>query len=326
MNLGRTYTYKGKTLTITGWSEELGIPHSTLHRWLLKYPAEIVLSGNVPRIAKGGLPVQTFTCEGKTLTVEQWAEELGLTVSAVYRRLGRYQPEVALSKSFKQSRPQTKILTCNGKTGTVEQWANWLGISRAALRRRIREYQPEVALHENFQFPSPAPAPHTKWYTLDGKTLSISGWARELGVTKVAISLRLKDYPPEVALSRDFKKTQFVPPPRQGKLYSYGDTALPVSEWAKRLNISASVLRYRLENFPPEVALRADFQKPKKLIEFAGENHTLSEWAQQLGLGVECLRSRLRKYPPEIAFHPDFIVVRHSAKCPSESPTDSCPF
>lgn len=40
------------------------------------------------------------------------------------------------------------------------------------------------------------------YYTLNGKTLNISGWARELGISREAVRLRLKKFPLEEALTK----------------------------------------------------------------------------------------------------------------------------
>jgi hypothetical protein len=81
-------TYQGKTQTVSQWAEELEVNHGMIrHRLKAGASAEKALL-LPPKRTKGVAPL-SFTYQGKTQTVEQWAEELEVQASTIISRYYR---------------------------------------------------------------------------------------------------------------------------------------------------------------------------------------------------------------------------------------------
>lgn len=79
-----------------------------------------------------------ITFNGKTQTMKQWAEELGINYSALKCRLQVYgwDIEKALEKELNETRG--KQYTAFGKTQNIAHWAKEYGINRETLALRLR--------------------------------------------------------------------------------------------------------------------------------------------------------------------------------------------
>lgn len=94
----RRHEHNGTNLTLTEWSKETGISKKTLNsRTNRGWSVEKVLT-TPPGKTYGPHP-QKYSCSGKSLTVLEWAEELGVKPSTLGTRLARgWSTEKAFSK------------------------------------------------------------------------------------------------------------------------------------------------------------------------------------------------------------------------------------
>lgn len=84
----RKFEHNGKNLTLAEWSKETGISKKTLNsRTNRGWPVEKVLT-TPPGKTYGPTPTR-YSCGGKSLTVLEWAEELGVKPSTIDTRLQR---------------------------------------------------------------------------------------------------------------------------------------------------------------------------------------------------------------------------------------------
>jgi hypothetical protein len=76
------------------------------------------------------------TLDGRTQTVAQWADELGLKYMTVYHRIERgWPPERALVSSMRH----TRQIRWRGEERSLPQWAEALGIKYATIVFRLRK-------------------------------------------------------------------------------------------------------------------------------------------------------------------------------------------
>lgn len=84
----KLYTFDGKTMTISEWSEHTGITRSTLCKRICSgWPIERALTEPVDHRMGGGDRGQTYTFNGETLTIPQWARKLGFRASMLRERI-----------------------------------------------------------------------------------------------------------------------------------------------------------------------------------------------------------------------------------------------
>jgi hypothetical protein len=87
------------------------------------------------------------TAHGKTMTLREWSEELGVDVRILRQRIananGRSMDELMVSNNLKE--PMT--VTAYGKTQTLRQWSEELGVRVETLEQRVRHgWDPEEAM------------------------------------------------------------------------------------------------------------------------------------------------------------------------------------
>jgi hypothetical protein len=72
-----------------------------------------------------------ITHDGRTQTISQWAQELGLNPETIHSRLWRGHPPLAPNR-----RPR-RLVTYGGRTQAVHQWAKELGIHPNTIHFRL---------------------------------------------------------------------------------------------------------------------------------------------------------------------------------------------
>jgi hypothetical protein len=91
-----------------------------------------------------------LTYQGKTLSVSQWARELGLSRNAIFGRLKRGLPIEEVLRTEKHAHRgesyHQKLITFQGVTLNQKQWAEKIGITPTSLMRRIEKWGIERAL------------------------------------------------------------------------------------------------------------------------------------------------------------------------------------
>ena len=146
-------TYRGQTRTLREWANHLGIPYARVLARYKRHPDQLHKVFNRGLLNSSGPTEFTdyrkhlITYQGKTQTVSEWADELGLPYNRIYIRLlrGETDPEKILCESL---RKPIIHLTYKGETKDLKQWAKELGLKYRTVLRRIErgETDPEKIL------------------------------------------------------------------------------------------------------------------------------------------------------------------------------------
>lgn len=169
------YEYKGEWLNLGAWAHRTGISYSTLYHRIHDQGMTIARALEVPiedakrrferRREKGPpkpRPSKLYTANGKTMSLNDWAKELGLcrgTLEARMRRglpldeafaatdrRGGWRGHSGLGEWLGHGRP-AKTYTAHGKTLTIKQWSAELGVHFSTLSKRLCQgFSPEEAL------------------------------------------------------------------------------------------------------------------------------------------------------------------------------------
>lgn len=76
---------------------------------------------------------------GKTQTLKQWADELGINYTRLYQRI--YVRGWSVEKAFDlKGNSNERLITYKGKTQTMKQWAADLDINYRTLAARLNQY------------------------------------------------------------------------------------------------------------------------------------------------------------------------------------------
>jgi hypothetical protein len=134
---------------------------------------------------------------GKKLTYPQLATETGLSLTTLYARRRD-------KSNLTQPKKLIETITHKGETLSISEWAKKLDLLDATIRRRIKDGWPtlKVLSQKRFKGMGGMSIPIT-WR---GKTFSMTGWAKEFGVSRQRISKLLQRYPVDEAFSRYNKK------------------------------------------------------------------------------------------------------------------------
>lgn len=80
-----------------------------------------------------------ITFQGKTLCLAEWAERLGISASAISKRIGRgWSVEKALTDPLRGN--NERLLTHEGSTRSIADWSRFLGINYQTLLHRLYRY------------------------------------------------------------------------------------------------------------------------------------------------------------------------------------------
>lgn len=193
-----------------------------------------------------GRPRKFWTHDGRTQTLAQWADELGLTTAALHHRMasGRPPDQVfaagRLPSAASAMRPGAKPLTHDGRTQTMRAWAAELGISLSAFSRRISRGWPSERVFAPgkqaavWKVPRRPPRPVTH----DGRTQSIRAWAAELGVSYSTLLVRLGRHG-DVAAALASGGIKY-------RMLTHDGRTQPLSVWARESGIMPHTLLQRL--------------------------------------------------------------------------------
>ena len=91
-------TYRGRTKTLAGWAEELGIKQRTLSSRLLDYGWNIKKAFIAP-VGQHNKRIATY--KGETKSLSEWADVLGISYKLLYKRV--YTRGWSIDRAFNQS-------------------------------------------------------------------------------------------------------------------------------------------------------------------------------------------------------------------------------
>jgi hypothetical protein len=132
---------------------------------------------------------RTYTHNGLTLTVKEWAQQLGLRQETIYLRLRRGRPlDQTLSRAKLPIHPNARTYTHNGLTLTLREWSEHLGVSIHALQYRLNSgYSFEAVFSQS------RPANHNcRMIEFNGETRSASDWCRLKGIDRSTFHNRIE--------------------------------------------------------------------------------------------------------------------------------------
>jgi hypothetical protein len=129
-----------------------------------------------------------------------------------------------------------------------------------AAKKYFGEYYRPIELREKKEIkPSlPYENDHVVYFTHDGKTLNITQWCKELGISHAAFYRRLE-------LGWTFEKAITTPKNGENKRYEYNGECLTLSEWSRRTGIAPNILLSRIKSgWDMERALTVEVKKRSK--------------------------------------------------------------
>ncbi len=94
-------TYNGKTLNMSQWAKILGITREALRIRLLSHSIDDALGPNFKKNVSSGRKPTLIKYNGRTQTLNEWAEELEINPSALRYRIKKYNLK-GLSPDFKK--------------------------------------------------------------------------------------------------------------------------------------------------------------------------------------------------------------------------------
>jgi len=234
----RFLTYQGRTRSIGEWAKLLRTSHASIaHRLdVRKWSVEKALS--TPFAVRGGKGKRKtqITYKGRTQSINAWAAELGMDYGTLKKRLdgGMTMRQAAMTPVDRKGK--RRLLTFKGKTQSLSAWGKELGASGWSIATRLNEgWSVRRALSTPFQ----GALRRASELTFRGKTLPLSEWARELGVSGEVIRWRLK---------RGWTVAEALGTPRRkARVLTYKGESLSIEAWAEKLGVSTTAIQKRLK-------------------------------------------------------------------------------
>jgi len=135
-----------------------------------------------------------------------------------------------------------------------------------------------------------------RYITIDGRTKNLTEWAREIGITKEAMRLRVNKYGENAGKKLLLKKE------KQGKIKhtskyfrKYGKTLKEMAEEAG-ITTTGMFLRIKKHGVITKKELLLFKKSEERKITINGITKRISEWAEEVGVSAQTIRMREKKY------------------------------
>lgn len=177
-----------------------------------------------------------LTFNGKSQTMTLWAEEAGITRSAIKTRLKNgWSVEKALTTPIGVENSMHHQLEHNGKTQNAAEWSRETGIPYSTIMDRIN-----MGWETDRILTTPEDA-RLRQITYKGKTQSMKEWADELGLSYQGVAKRIESYgwAPEKAFETPFREKD-IP-------IEFNGMSKTLAEWSEYLGIKWGTLSARIK-------------------------------------------------------------------------------
>lgn len=236
-------TWNGITKNASEWAREFNLGVATFHqRYKSGMPMDQIrdtpILGTSKERGRNRRNAVMLTYNGKTQCMSAWADELGTTVSTLWRRKNDgWSDEKIITTPIAKYREEV-LITYNGKTQNQDTWAKELGISGHAIsNRRKQGYSIDEIL-------STAPLPKGgsvgELFEFRGEQKTVAEIAKELNIHTSLVSRRIKD-----GVRPDDMKPRKVNYVREIKL-TYNGKTQNISQWSRELGITEAKIQWGL--------------------------------------------------------------------------------
>lgn len=193
-----------------------------------------------------------ITYQGRTLSIYAWAKELGFKYGTLRRRIRFHGDDLdSVFGDELKSRPK-RMVTFNGVTKACHEWAREFSIPKTTLYARLNGGWPiEKALNTPVQ--QHARHGYRRRLEFEGRSLTIGEWAKEKGIAKTVIYLRLGyGWSVERTLTTPVKTMVRTDPPRHPRKARRKERVVlsfrgkSISEWAAISGVSTLAIYKRI--------------------------------------------------------------------------------
>lgn len=237
---------------------------------------------------------KVYTYDGRSQTLKAWSGELGIKLVTLYQRLRKGWPvSMVLGQPADSSKAGRRHLyTYNGVTASASEWAKRTGIPEDTLHYRLthrKMWTVEKALTTPY---SPNTGVHPTSLTLNGRTMSVVEWAKELGIREGTLRMRIyRGHDVEDVLDPEVDSTQI----RKPLNVTFNGETHNLREWSEITGISVQTLSLRMHKGwkLEDVFLKKVAKVEARKFKCDGSERTLSEWAKVTGTPESVIRGRL---------------------------------
>lgn len=125
-------TYQGKTMNVTEWAEETGIPAKTLYdRLSYNWTLDAVFSKPVKQCN-----LDYYDYEGSSHTLSEWAQLKNISYDVLYHRILKQGMSIEEALTKPVGRGKVEL---NGRWDTIANFAKEYGISIETVRGRMKQ-------------------------------------------------------------------------------------------------------------------------------------------------------------------------------------------
>ena len=253
-------------------------------------------------------PRKRWTFNGKSLTLEEWAQEYGVGKSTMRYRLDTYNnPEMPV---------KGELIEFRGESHTVAEWATIYGVTVGTMRYRLAKWQqPELPkecaqatlttepLIENTSDITIIERDGKKVIIKDGVEYSIWQFAKESGIKFSTLRGRiLKSTDPQ----KVFAGLKYVGGRErrhcvvQGKIWVFEGEGHTVAEWAEICGISKAMMRVRLNasGNPWQNDIKKSEYNERRTKKYLCEGNLLSikQLCERYSRSESAIRARIKKH------------------------------
>jgi len=185
-------------------------------------------------------PPRNLTYEGRTQSLTDWANEIGLNVSTLRARIDHYDWPLDKALTTKARKLGPRLLTWDGVTKPLIEWAKETGLSVSTIHNRIFLYNWTV--EDALTTPVGRPTRADRLITHNGKTQTIRDWSKQTGIpsTRILARLEVLSWTPERALT-------VTGDGRVQRLITAQGRTQTLAQWARETGLHITTIKNRID-------------------------------------------------------------------------------